>query len=223
MIFIATFMINSLLFYLFYLVALAEKTLLNMNIAIFASGSGTNAENIARFFEENPRIQVSLILTNNPNAGVLAKARNLQIPTFVFTDAQLQEGKVLEVLKTQEIKFIVLAGFLKLIPKSILAAYPNRIVNIHPALLPKYGGVGMYGAKVHQAVLNAKETKTGISIHYINGVYDEGDIIFQADIEVSKDDSIADIESKIHKLEYKHYPPVIEDLVEALLKEQKKK
>ena len=187
-----------------------------MNIAIFASGSGTNAENIARYFESRDKDKVTLILTDNPEAGVIERARKLQIPILVFKKEQLNKGFVLSVLHQQEIDFIVLAGFLKLIPSNLIDSFPKRIVNIHPALLPKHGGKGMYGSRVHQAVKDAKETETGITIHYVNESYDEGDIIFQVKESIRPKDSIQEIEKKVHKLEYMYYPEVIEDLLDEL-------
>lgn len=187
-----------------------------LNIAIFASGSGSNAENIARYFERKPNDKVTLILTNNPKAGVIARARKLQIPTLVFNQEQFKSGFVLDVLHKQAIDFVVLAGFLKLVPSALISAYPNRIVNIHPALLPKFGGKGMYGDNVHRAVKQAGEQETGITIHYVNEQYDEGNIIFQVKEKVTRKDSPQDIANKVHKLEYMHFPEVIEDLLNEL-------
>lgn len=187
-----------------------------MNIAIFASGTGTNAENIARYFESKPKDKVTLILTNNPEAGVLKVARQLQIPAFVFSAKQLEDGTVLAILRQQAIDFVVLAGFLKLIPEHVIEAYDKRIVNIHPALLPKFGGKGMYGSRVHQAVKDAGDAETGITIHYVNKNYDEGDIILQVKETVRPKDSIEEIQKKVHQLEYNYYPEVIEDLLDDI-------
>ncbi len=162
-----------------------------MNIALFASGEGTNAENIARYFEARPKDKVTLILTNNPEAGVLKRARQLQIPSFVFTETQLKDGTVQAVLAQQAIDFIALAGFLKLIPEAIVKEYEKRMVNIHPALLPKYGGKGMYGARVHTAVKSSGDTETGITIHYVTTNYDEGDIILQEKENVRPRDTVS--------------------------------
>jgi phosphoribosylglycinamide formyltransferase-1 len=159
---------------------------------------------------------VTLLLTNNPAAGVLERARNLQIPSFVFTMEQLNTGVVLDILQKQHIDFVVLAGFLRKVPVQIIQAFPERMVNIHPALLPRYGGKGMFGSAIHKAVLAAGETETGITIHYVSEEYDEGDIIFQAKTPVLPKDKVEDIERKIHLLEYKHYPEVIEDLINDL-------
>jgi phosphoribosylglycinamide formyltransferase-1 len=186
-----------------------------LNIAIFASGNGSNAENIAHYFE-GKKDKVTLMLTNNSEAGVLKRARRLQIPSFVFTADQLNNGTILQVLETQAIDFIVLAGFLKLIPEHIIEAYDKRIINIHPALLPKYGGKGMYGKRVHEAVKQSGDDTTGITIHYVNKNYDEGDIILQVKESIRPKDSIADIEKKVRQLEYNYYPEVIEDLLEDI-------
>lgn len=194
-----------------------------MNIAIFASGSGTNAENIARYFENKPKDKVTLILTNNPDAGVLKRARQLQIPSFLFTQQQLADGTVLDILQQQSIDFVVLAGFLKLIPEPIIDAYPKRIINIHPALLPKFGGKGMYGQRVHQAVKASGDRETGITIHYVTQNYDEGDVILQVKELVRPKDTVADIEKKVHQLEYNYFPEVIEDLLDDIRAKSKSK
>lgn len=187
-----------------------------MNIAIFASGEGSNAENIARYFEARPKDKVTLMLTNNPEAGVLKRARLLQIPSFVFTANQLNDGTVQAVLEQQAINFVVLAGFLKRIPESIVKAFENRMVNIHPALLPRYGGKGMYGKRVHEAVKASGDEETGITIHYVNANYDEGDIILQVKELVRPRDTVEEIEKKVRQLEYNYYPEVIEDLLDDL-------
>ncbi len=187
-----------------------------MNIALFASGQGTNAENIARYFDSRPKDKVTLILTNNPDAGVLKRARQLQIPSFVFSNTQLYDGTVQAVLTQQAIDFIALAGFLKLMPKTIVKEYEKRMVNIHPALLPKYGGKGMYGGRVHEAVKASSDTETGITIHYVSDNYDEGDIVLQVKEIVRPRDTVSEIEKKVHQLEYNYYPEVIEDLLEDL-------
>jgi phosphoribosylglycinamide formyltransferase-1 len=186
-------------------------------IAIFASGSGSNAENIVLHFNQNPAIKVNLILTNNSNAGVLDRAKRLNVPTTEFTAKELKEtNAVLSLLKEYDIDFVVLAGFLLKVPDSLLKAYPNRIVNIHPALLPKYGGKGMYGAHVHEAVVAAGEKESGITIHYINEHYDEGDIIFQSKCGINPSDTPDDVARKVHELEYKYYPSVIEDVLNKI-------
>jgi phosphoribosylglycinamide formyltransferase-1 len=187
------------------------------NIAIFASGSGTNAENIAQYFKGHAGINVSLVLSNKPDAYVLERARILGIPSVVFDRHQFYEtDSVLNTLWNNSIDIIVLAGFLWLVPSNILRAYPDRIVNIHPALLPRYGGKGMYGTKVHQAVKDSGDAVTGISIHFVNERYDEGQVIFQATCPVNHDDTPESIARKVHMLEYEHFPKQIEILVTKL-------
>ncbi len=184
------------------------------NIAIFASGSGSNAENIFNYFADKEDVKIALILTNNKNAFVIERAKNLNVPLVVFNRYDFYDSNhVMDKLKSFNINFIVLAGFLWLIPNNLIDGYKKRIVNIHPALLPKYGGKGMYGMKVHEAVKEAKETETGITIHYVNHKYDEGEIIFQAKVNVEAQDSAEDIASKIHLLEYEHFPRIIESII----------
>jgi len=183
-------------------------------IAIFASGSGSNAENIADYFKNNEDVEISLILTNKANAFVLERAKKLAIKSLVFSKSDFSgTGKIVQILKENNINWVVLAGFLLKIPENLIKEFPNKIINIHPALLPKYGGKGMYGDKVHQAVVAAKETESGITIHYVNEHYDEGKIIFQAKCPVEPSDTFEDVASKIHTLEYKHFPEVIEEVV----------
>ncbi|HZB13806.1 MAG TPA: phosphoribosylglycinamide formyltransferase [Chryseolinea sp.] len=177
-------------------------------IAIFASGGGTNAEAIIRHFKDHPLIKVALVLSNNPNALVLERAKKFAISTRVFNKNEFEQ--VADSLKEYKITHIVLAGFLWLIPTSLIKAFPNRIINIHPALLPKFGGKGMYGMKIHELVRTSNETETGITIHVINEKYDEGPILFQGRCEVSGTDSPQDIANKVHQLEYAHYPVIIE-------------
>jgi phosphoribosylglycinamide formyltransferase-1 len=187
------------------------------NIAIFASGSGTNAENLIHFFRTNPYGRVKLVLTNRPGAGVIERAQNNDIEVFVFNREQLyHSGEVLTLLRDQEIGFIVLAGFLWLVPLPILEAYENKIVNIHPALLPKYGGKGMYGKHVHQSVIKAGDEVSGITIHRVNPQYDEGDILFQAQCQVDPEDTPDTLANKVHQLEYEHFPKVVEQLLKQL-------
>jgi len=184
-----------------------------MNIAIFASGSGSNAENIVRYFRGKDDVHF-FILSNNREAYVLERARKLGVPTAVFTRQELNEtDKVLQILQENDIDFIVLAGFLLKIPANLIAAYPNKIVNIHPALLPKYSGKGMYGHHVHEAVVANGETESGISIHYVNEHYDEGDVIFQARCAVMPTDTADDVAQKVHQLEYEHFPQIIENII----------
>lgn len=186
-------------------------------IAILASGSGTNAQKIVEYFTGHSSIVVSMILSNKKDAYVLVRAEQLNIPSVVFDRQTFYESdEVLRILQKNEIDFIVLAGFLWLIPVYIIRAYPQRIINIHPALLPKYGGKGMYGMYVHQAVLDSGDRESGISIHYVNEAYDEGAIIFQTKCEVLPDDTPESLAQRIHQLEYKHYPEVIERLVGEL-------
>lgn len=183
------------------------------NIAIFASGSGSNAENIIRFFDTSKQIKVALILCNNPSAGVIDRAKRLNIPCVVFNRNELNDGTVSALLATHKIDFIVLAGFLWLMPKSIVSLYDKKIVNIHPALLPKYGGKGMYGDRVHESVRAAAEKESGITIHYVNENFDEGDIIFQASVALSPADTADDIAAKVHALEYQYFPEIIANIV----------
>ncbi|PRY99840.1 phosphoribosylglycinamide formyltransferase [Marinilabilia salmonicolor] len=187
------------------------------NIVLFASGSGTNAENIALFFRNTPGVEVSYVFSNRSNAGVLERAKKLNIRTFVFDRKMFFDSdEVLNLLSEISPDLIVLAGFLWLIPEKMVNAFPNRIVNIHPALLPAYGGKGMYGDRVHQAVIDNGETESGITIHFVNEKYDEGNIIFQGKCPVHKKDTPETLASKIHKLEYEHYPRVIKELLERL-------
>jgi phosphoribosylglycinamide formyltransferase 1 len=183
-------------------------------IAIFASGNGTNAEEIIRYFQSSSRIRVSLVLSNNPDAFVLERSRILEVPTVMFTKSEFYTTETIpDLLESNGITFLVLAGFLWLVPANILKAYPGKILNIHPALLPKYGGKGMYGMKVHRAVINSGDHESGISIHSVNERYDEGDIVFQARCLVDPEDTPESLAEKIHALEHKHYPRVIEDYI----------
>lgn len=185
------------------------------NIAIFASGSGTNAENIINYFNAGEVARVALILSDNKSAYVLERARKFNVSAGYFSLEELKNGKVLEMLKSYQIDYIILAGFLKLFPQSIIEKYPQKIVNIHPALLPKFGGKGMYGDRVHKAVIESGDTESGITIHYVNQNYDDGGIIFQAKCTVLPDDKPEDLAQRIHQLEYKHFPEVIENLVSS--------
>jgi phosphoribosylglycinamide formyltransferase-1 len=186
-------------------------------IAIFASGSGSNAQKIIEHFAGNEQVEVSLVLTNNADAYVLKRASALKVPAYVFDRQMLYEsGQVHDILKEAGIDFIVLAGFLWLVPQDILQGWPGRIVNIHPALLPKFGGKGMYGDRVHKAVIEAGEKETGISIHYVNEKYDEGQIIFQEKFDILPDDTPESIAERVHVLEHKHFPAVIGQLLEKL-------
>ena len=187
------------------------------NIAIFASGSGTNAENIIQYFSTRNTAKVSLVLSNKRQAMVLKRAEALKIRTVFFEHKEFYvTGKVLRYLALYKIDFIVLAGFLWLVPESIIEHYPGRIINIHPALLPAYGGKGMYGDIVHKAVIANRDKKSGITIHYVNKQYDEGDIIFQERCKVDPSDTPDTLAAKVHTLEYAHYPKIIEELVVKL-------
>ena len=188
-----------------------------IRLAVFASGNGTNAENIVRFFQNNYEIKVELVLTNNPSAGVIQKMNILKVPVFLFDKLMFyQSNSVLNELQKHAIDYIVLAGFLWLVPQSLLNAYPNKIINIHPALLPKYGGKGMYGNKVHKAVIEQNETISGITIHLVNEEYDKGRILFQATCPVLSS-SIEDLANRIHSLEYLYYPSTIEAWIKSII------
>jgi phosphoribosylglycinamide formyltransferase-1 len=182
-------------------------------IVIFASGSGTNAENIIKYFKNKAIATVVAVFTNNPNAKVIERAQNFQIPTEIFSKEELTQSKVLQKLNSFAPDLIVLAGFLLKLPKSIIESYPNTIINIHPALLPKYGGKGMYGMNVHKAVVENKENETGITIHFVNENYDEGNIIFQKSFELKGEETPDDVAEKIHELEQENFPTVIEKLL----------
>jgi phosphoribosylglycinamide formyltransferase-1 len=182
------------------------------NIAIFASGSGSNAENIVRYFKDKENLNIKCICSNRSDALVLERAKNLDIPTLVFSrDEFYSTDKILNYLRENQIDLIVLAGFLWLIPDNLIHNF--MIINIHPALLPKYGGKGMYGMKVHEAVVANRETESGITIHYVNEQYDAGQIIFQAKCRISEEDTPDDVARKVHQLEYEHFPKVIEALL----------
>ena len=184
-----------------------------IKIVIFASGSGTNAENIIRYFQATKSASVEAVFTNKADAQVIQRAEKYQVPSLVFTKNDLETGKVLQEINAIQPDLIVLAGFLLKFPESIVAAYPDKIINIHPALLPKYGGKGMYGMHVHRAVVENKESKTGITIHYVNENYDEGNIIFQKEVSVLISDTPEVVAAKIHELEQDHFPAVIEKLL----------
>jgi len=183
-----------------------------IRIVIFASGSGTNAENIAKYFEDSKTIKTTLILTNNKNAGVIERSERLKIPTKIFSKSELNSNEFLNFLKS-EADYIILAGFLLKVPEDIIKTFPNKIINIHPALLPKYGGKGMYGKHVHQAVVDNNEKFTGITIHYVNENYDEGAIIFQEKVVLIEKDTPEDVAAKIHKLEQDNFPKIIENTI----------
>ena len=183
-------------------------------IVIFASGSGTNAENIIQYFQERPIAKVVQVLSNKKDAKVLDKAKNLEVSAFSFNREAFSKGDdVLHLLQATRPDLIVLAGFLWKVPKKIIEAFPHKIINIHPALLPKYGGKGMYGMRVHEAIIANGESYSGITIHYVNEQYDEGAIIFQAETTIEAEDTPKVLAQKIHSLEYEHFPKVIEKLL----------
>ena len=187
------------------------------NVAIFASGSGTNAENIIKYFSNRNNAKVKLVLSNNREAYVLKRAAANGIPSVLFDRKDFyNSAKVLEYLLQHKIDLVVLAGFLWLVPGPILDAFERRIINIHPALLPKYGGKGMYGDRVHRSVIENHETESGITIHYVDHKYDAGDIIFQARCKVESTDTPETLASKVHSLEYEHFPRVIEELIDSM-------
>ncbi|MES2518118.1 MAG: phosphoribosylglycinamide formyltransferase [Bacteroidota bacterium] len=185
------------------------------NLAIFASGSGSNAERIVEYFADSKEIKVKIFLCNNPEAGVIQRAERLQIPLVMFDRPAFKSGEVVKILQENQIDWVVLAGFLWLVPKNVVEAFPNKIINIHPALLPKFGGKGMYGHFVHEAVVENKETESGITIHFVNEHYDEGAVIFQASYPVIPTDTPEDVAKKGQVLEHKHFPEVIEQVVLA--------
>lgn len=192
-------------------------------IALFASGSGSNAEKIADYFVDSASMQVSLVLTNNPKAGVIDRARRgfgtgrVHAPVVVFDRPTFyQTDQIIRLLQRQEIDLIVLAGFMWLVPAELVRAFSNRIVNIHPALLPKFGGKGMYGHFVHEAVVAAGERESGITIHFVNEHYDEGAVIFQASCPVQPTDTPDDVARKVQVLEHAHYPRVVEEVLNRL-------
>ena len=188
-----------------------------VKIALFASGSGTNVENIVKYFNGKTTAKPVCVLCNKPEAFVLERAKRLGLDSMTFNRADFNDGKkIMEYLHQHDIDMIVLAGFLWLVPQYLIDAYPSRIVNIHPALLPKFGGKGMYGMHVHEAVKQSGETETGITIHLIDGNYDKGSTVFQAKVAINSTDTPDDIANKVHALEYKHYPEVIEEIAKGL-------
>ena len=186
---------------------------MKQKIILFASGNGSNAENIFRFFEPHQDVEIAGVYTNNPKAGVITRLQPLKLQVEVFDRNAFQDGSLLSQIQNKQPTLIVLAGFLWKIGKDWVQAFPGKIINIHPALLPKYGGKGMYGQYVHQAVKDNRETETGITIHYVNEAYDEGAIIFQKKVSLHPNDSTEDIAAKVHQLEYTHFPKVIHSLL----------
>ena len=183
-------------------------------IAVFASGSGTNAENLINYFSRHPSIEVALVVTNNADAYVLKRARKKGVPAVVMDkDYRNSQERVMKLFKKYDIGFIVLAGYLLLVPSWLVGQFPEKIVNIHPALLPRYGGKGMYGEHVHKAVIESGDRESGITIHFVNEQYDQGDILFQARCPVFDDDTPQTLAKRIHDLEYQNFPGVIEKLI----------
>ena len=185
------------------------------NIAIFASGEGTNAENLFNYFNNDKRVKFKLVVTNLDTAGVIERAERCKKNVQIISKAALNEytEKIIEFLKTENIDLIVLAGFLLKIPESFIKAFPNQIINIHPSLLPKYGGKGMHGMNVHKAVIENKEKESGITIHYVNEEYDKGEIILQAKCEIAPNETPESLSAKIRKLEFECFPKAIEKLI----------
>ena len=195
------------------------KTLniLKKRIAIFASGSGSNAQKLMEYFKRSSDVEVALVLTNNSDAYVLQRADNFEIPSHIFDKQEFtQTNNIVNLLKNMEIDLVVLAGFLWLIPSNLLQAFPNQIINIHPSLLPKYGGKGMYGDKVHLEIMLNKEYESGITIHFVNEHFDEGEIIHQSHFKIDKNDDLEMIKFKGQQLEHLHYPKVVESLLKKM-------
>lgn len=182
-------------------------------IALFASGGGTNAQRIAEYFEDHPSIEVAAVYCNNPDAYVIQRAEKLGLPVRLFNRAELREGDVLGMLIADHVDWIILAGFLLLIPENLIEAFPGQIINVHPALLPKFGGKGMYGHHVHEAVVANKEKESGITIHLVDEEYDQGEHLFQAKVTLDEHDTPESVAQKIHTLEQTHFPQVIEDTI----------
>ncbi|MHA4894539.1 phosphoribosylglycinamide formyltransferase [Pedobacter sp. PWIIR3] len=189
------------------------------HIAIFASGSGSNAQKLMEHFKRDAEAEIALVLTNNPDAYVLQRADNFEIPSHVFDRNEFYHtDNIIDLLKNLDIDLIVLAGFLWLIPKNLIDEYPGRIINIHPAILPKFGGKGMYGDFVHKAVMAANEPEGGITIHYVDANYDEGEFIYQAKYKIDKGDNLEMVKFKGQQLEHLHYPRVVESIIKKIKK-----
>lgn len=193
-----------------------EKLAKQLNIAIFASGGGSNAQAIMDHFKDSSIARVNLVVSNNKDAGVLGRAEKMGVSSYVHSKNEQETDQILNVLNEFDIDFIVLAGYMKKIGSSLLAAYPNKMVNIHPALLPKFGGKGMYGMNVHKAVVEAGESVSGPTIHYVNDHYDEGTIIEQHEVQLEPSDSAEEVAGKVLRLEHKYYPPAIERIIKEL-------
>lgn len=191
-----------------------------INAAIFASGEGTNAENLFNYFKNDPRLKIKLVVTNSDTAGVIAKAEAHKKTVQLISKTSLNEysNQIIEFLKTEKINLIVLAGFLLKIPPSFVEAFPNQIINIHPSLLPNYGGKGMYGVNVHKAVLENKETESGITIHFVNEEYDKGEFIMQVKCKIDSDETIESLQKKIRVLEFENLPKAIEKIIALQIK-----
>ncbi len=188
-------------------------------IAIFASGSGSNAQKLMEHFKRSAEVEIALVLTNNADAYVLQRADSFEIPSHIFDRHEFYNTEnIIDLLKNLDIDLIVLAGFLWLIPKNLLHEYPGRIINIHPAILPKYGGKGMYGDFVHKAIMEAKEPEGGITIHYVNENYDEGEYIYQAKYRIDKGDNLEMVKFKGQQLEHLHYPRIVEGIIKKIKK-----
>jgi len=199
-----------------------SQALDNIQIAIFASGNGTNAENIISHLKNISNLHVSLIVTDKENAGIHDVAFKNNIPIFVIPKSDINIGEeILKTLQSHQIDFIVLAGYLKKVSVNILQTFNRNVINIHPALLPKYGGKGMYGKRVHEAVIENKESESGITIHYVDEIYDNGEIILQEKCNVLSTDTAETLAEKIHQLEYKHYPEVIASLLKTKINVKK--
>lgn len=185
-----------------------------INIAIFVSGSGTNCENLIRYFKDSERINCALVVSNKSDAYALVRAEKLDVPTAIAPKPQLNDvSYMMPLLKQYDIQFIVLAGFLPLVPNFLVDAFPRRIINIHPALLPKYGGKGMWGHHVHEAVKAAGETETGMTVHYVTPICDSGEIIAQYRVALEQTDTVDDIAEKEHLLEMEHFPHIVEQVI----------
>ena len=188
-----------------------------VRLAIFASGRGSNAHKLLSVYAQDPTRKIGLILTENPDSGVFSFSKDFQVPVLLLTPHQRSSGDYLvDVMDSYQIDLIVLAGYLKKIPDGLIAQYPKEIVNIHPSLLPRYGGKGMYGDRVHRAVLAAGEKESGITIHFVNSIYDDGEIIFQQAVEISPEWTENELKEAIHRLEYTYYPKVIEKLCKKI-------
>ena len=195
-----------------------SKTSASKAVAIFASGNGSNAENIIRYFQSNPeKGKVALVVTNRRNAGVIERAERLGVECLFLTRDQISDASILlPILKERDVKMVVLAGFLLMIPDFLIEAFPNGVINIHPALLPKFGGKGMYGANVHKAVVEAGETESGITIHYVSSEYDKGEHLFSASVDLIPEDTPETVEAKIHELERHFFPAVVAHVLASL-------